>query len=75
MVPLHDLYNADVAPAVDWLKAQPYVDKSRIIMSGVSYGEIQTLVSAEKIPGVRGYIPFAPAAMSWKMIPLRKSAC
>ena len=26
-------------------------------MSGVSYGEIQTLVSAEKIPGVRGYIP------------------
>jgi dienelactone hydrolase len=72
MVLLHDVYNSDVAAAVEWLKSRPFVDKDRIIMSGVSYGGIQTLVSAEKGMGVRAFIPFAPAAMSWKMIPLRE---
>ncbi len=72
MAPLHDVVNADVAAEVEWLKARPYVDKSRIIMSGVSYGGIQTLVSAEKGMGVRGFVSFAPAAMSWKMLPLRE---
>jgi len=71
-VRLHDVYNTDVAAAVEWLKAQPYVDKNRIVMSGVSYGGIQTLVSAKKIAGVKGFISFAPAAMSWRMIPLRQ---
>lgn len=72
MVPLHDLYNKDVAAAMEWLKAQPYVDKNRIIITGVSYGGIQTLVAAEKGMGARGFISFAPAAMSWKMIVLRE---
>ena len=72
MVKLHAVYNRDVAAAVAWLKSQPYVDKNRVVMSGVSYGGIQTLVSAENIPGIRGFISFAPAAMSWKMIPLRE---
>jgi dienelactone hydrolase len=72
MVKLHAVYNRDVASAVDWLRSQAFVDKNRIVMSGVSYGGIQTLLSAELIPGVRGFIAFAPAAMSWKMIPLRE---
>jgi dienelactone hydrolase len=72
MVPLHEVYNADVAAALDWLKARPYVDKNKIIISGVSYGGIQTLISAEKIPGVRGCVSFAPGAMSWKMTVLRE---
>jgi dienelactone hydrolase len=72
MVPLHEVYNADVAAAVEWLKARPYVDKGRIVMSGVSYGGIQTLISAEKGMGVRCFISFAPAAMSWKMTVLRE---
>src|SRR5207245_8306619 len=72
MIALHDVYNTDVAAAVEWLKSQLFVDKSRIIMSGVSYGGIQTLVSAEKGMGIRGFISFAPAAMSWKMLPLRE---
>ncbi len=72
MVKLHTVYNRDVAAAVAWLKSQPFVDKNRVVMSGVSYGGIQTLVSAENIPGVRGFISFAPAAMSWKMVPLRE---
>jgi carboxymethylenebutenolidase len=72
MVKLHSVYNRDVAAAVDWLKSQPFVDRNRLVMSGVSYGGIQTLISAETIPGVRGFISFAPAAMSWRMIALRK---
>jgi carboxymethylenebutenolidase len=72
MVKMHDVYNLDVAAAVAWLKSQPFVDKDRVVMSGVSYGGIQTLVSAERIPGVRGFISFAPAAMSWRMVPLRE---
>ncbi len=72
MVTLHSVYNRDVAAAVDWLKSQPFVDRNRVVMSGVSYGGIQTLISAETIPGVRGFISFAPGAMSWKMVPLRE---
>ena len=71
MVPLHEVYNADVAAALDWLKARPYVDKNKIIITGVSYGGIQTLLSAERIPGVRGFVSFAPGAMSWRMTVLR----
>jgi dienelactone hydrolase len=72
MVALHDQYNLDVAAAVEWLKSRPFVARNRIVMSGVSYGGIQTLLSAEKGMGVRGFISFAPAAMSWRILPLRK---
>jgi dienelactone hydrolase len=62
---LHELYNKDVIAAVNWLKKQRYVDAQRIAMTGVSYGGIQTLLTAEKDPGIRAYVPFAPGAMSW----------
>ena len=64
-VRLLEMNNADVAAALDWLKAQPYVDRERIVMSGCSYGGIQTLLAAEQGWGVKGFVPFAPAAMSW----------
>ena len=41
-------------------------------MSGCSYGGIQTLLSVEKGLGVSGFIPFAPAAMSWANVELRQ---
>jgi carboxymethylenebutenolidase len=72
MVPLHDRANADVDAALEWLKRQPFADAKRIVMSGVSYGGIQTLLSAEKGGGVRAFVSFAPAAMSWRMLPLRE---
>jgi carboxymethylenebutenolidase len=65
-VELHERYNEDVVAAVSWLKSQPYVDANRIVMTGVSFGGIQTVLSAEKGLGVRAFIPFAPAAMSWR---------
>jgi poly(3-hydroxybutyrate) depolymerase len=64
-VALQDAYNQDVVEAVSWLSKRPEVDPSRIAMTGVSYGGIQTLLTAEKGLGIRAFIAFAPGAMSW----------
>ncbi len=61
----HDIYNADVVAALTWLKDQPFVDRERIVVTGVSYGGIQTLITAEKGLGVKAFVPFAPGAMSF----------
>jgi dipeptidyl aminopeptidase/acylaminoacyl peptidase len=63
---LQDVYNHDVADAVDWLMKRPEVDRNRVAMTGVSYGGIQILLAAEKGLGIRAFIPFAPGTMSWK---------
>jgi carboxymethylenebutenolidase len=65
VVAVHERANADVVAAVQWLKTQQNIDPARIVVSGVSYGGIQTLLTAEKDLGVSAYIAFAPAAMSW----------
>ena len=57
--------NEDVVAAMNWLKKQPEVDTSRIVVSGCSFGGIQTLLTAEKGLGARAFIAFAPAAQSW----------
>jgi carboxymethylenebutenolidase len=55
----------DVEAALAALKRLPEVDPNRIVMSGVSFGGIQTLLAAEKGLGVRAFVAFAPGAMSW----------
>jgi dienelactone hydrolase len=72
VVRLHEEYNKDVVAAVEWLKDQPFVDQRRLVMSGCSYGGIQTLLTAEKGLGLHAFVPFAPAAMSWANTELRK---
>lgn len=57
--------NQDVVAAMTWLRAQKEVDANRIVVSGCSFGGIQTLLSAEKGLGARAFIAFAPAAQSW----------
>jgi dienelactone hydrolase len=57
--------NEDVVAAMNWLKTQPEVDANRIVVSGCSFGGIQTLLTAEKGLGARAFIAFAPAAQSW----------
>jgi dienelactone hydrolase len=64
-VALHEAYNRDVVGAVEWLMRRPEIDRQRVVMTGVSYGGIQTLLTAEKGLGLRAFIPFAPGAMSW----------
>jgi dienelactone hydrolase len=65
IVALHEEANRDVVAAVKWLMQLPEVDSSRVIMTGVSFGGIQTLLAAEKGLGLRAFIAFAPAAQSW----------
>jgi dienelactone hydrolase len=68
VIALHEEASRDVDAALAWLKAQPAVDPNRIVMSGVSFGGIQTLLAAEKDLGVRAFVAFAPGAMSWRWI-------
>ena len=65
VVKLQEEYNKDVVAAVEWLKSQPFVDQKSIVMSGCSYGGTQTLLTSSKGLGLRAFVPFAPAAMSW----------
>jgi len=71
-VKLHDVYNEDVVAALAWLKEQSFVDANRIVVSGCSYGGIQTLITAEKGLGVKAFVPFAPGAMSFANVALRE---
>ena len=68
MVALQEEANRDVVAALAWLKARPDIDHDRIVMSGVSFGGIQTLLAAEKGLGVRAFVAFAPGAMSWRWV-------
>jgi dienelactone hydrolase len=56
----------DVVAALNYLKSRPFVDPSRIAVSGCSYGGIQTLLIGERDLGIRALVPFAPGAMSWE---------
>ncbi len=68
IVKLHELYNLDVEAAVAWVKQQKWADPGRIAMTGISYGGIQTILTAEKGLGLRAFLPFAPAAQSWNPV-------
>ena len=47
------------------LKQQPFVDTTRLVVAGCSYGGIQTLLGAERDAGYRAAVPISPAALSW----------
>ncbi len=64
-IALQELYNKDVEAAVAWLKEQTWADTRHIAMTGISFGGIQTLLTAEKGLGIEAFIAFAPAAQSW----------
>jgi dienelactone hydrolase len=68
VIALHEEASADVEAALEWLKHRPEIDPTKIVMSGVSFGGIQTLLAAEKRQGVRAFAAFAPGAMSWQHV-------
>jgi dienelactone hydrolase len=50
----------DVRAALDWATAQPWADKSRILVVGQSHGGWTTLAfGTENYPGVKGLVNFA----------------
>jgi carboxymethylenebutenolidase len=69
-IELHEKANADVVAALSWLKQQPFVKPDAVVMSGISYGGIQTVLACEKDLGIKAYVPFSPGAMSWAGNPL-----
>src|SRR6185503_6490220 len=49
-----------VATVLEWLRAQPFVDKERIVVVGQSHGGLTTMaLGTFNPPGVRGLINFA----------------
>src|SRR5207253_2824853 len=50
----------DLQGALEYLRAQPWVDKDRIIVAGQSYGGLATMAfGTRNFPGVKGLINFA----------------
>jgi carboxymethylenebutenolidase len=72
IVTLQEGHNLDVVGAVRWLQGRPEVDHSRVAMTGISFGGIQTLLAAEKGLGLRAFVAFAPAAQSWRNTQLQQ---
>jgi len=62
----------DVQAALAWLRERPEVDPQRIVVSGCSFGGIQTILAAERLRDVSAFVAFAPAAMSWSDSQLRE---
>jgi carboxymethylenebutenolidase len=65
MVELQQAEVDDVVAGLTYLRSLPFVDGSRLAISGCSYGGIQTLLTGERDLGVKALVPFAPGAMSW----------
>jgi dienelactone hydrolase len=56
---------ADVRAAIASVRTRPEVDVARVGVTGVSYGGILSLMSAEADSTLRAAVAFAPAAMNW----------
>jgi carboxymethylenebutenolidase len=59
----------DVMAAVEYVDSLPYVDPTRVAVTGCSYGGIVTLLAAERGTGVEAAVDFAGGAMSWARSP------
>jgi dienelactone hydrolase len=69
-VEFYESHNRDVLAAVEFLKAQSFVDESQVVMAGTASGAVQTLLASEKEIGVRAFIVFSPGSASWNDNPL-----
>lgn len=57
--------NEDVVAALSWLKKQRDIIPDEIVVAGVAYGGLQSLLAAERGLDLRACIAFSPVAMSW----------
>jgi dienelactone hydrolase len=61
--------NDDVVTAIEWLRAQRFVDGKNVSVAGCSFGGIEALFTAERPLGLNAVIDFAGASMSWTSSP------
>lgn len=59
----------DQLAGLAFAKKQPFVDTTRLVVAGCSYGGIQTLLGAERDAGYRAAVSISPAALSWRSNP------
>jgi len=57
---------ADQLAGLAFAKTLPFVDTTRLVVAGCSYGGIQTLLAAERGAGFRAAMAISPAALSWR---------
>jgi carboxymethylenebutenolidase len=60
----------DQMAGLAYLRRLPFVDQSRIVVAGCSYGGIQAMLGAEKSAEYRAVLSISPAALSWEPNPL-----
>lgn len=72
-VELQEIHQNDIVAALSYLKRLSFVDTSRIVMVGGSFGGIQCVLSTEKQLGLQAVVAFSPAAMSWSKVPELRS--
>jgi len=63
----------DQLAGLAYLRGLPFVDTSRIVVAGCSYGGIQTLLGAERGVGYRAAVAISPGALSWAGNPLLRT--
>lgn len=65
-VEFYESHNKDVLAAIEFIKAQSFIDDRRVVMAGSASGAVQSLLASEKETGVRAFVVFSPGAASWK---------
>ena len=55
----------DQLAGLAFAKTLPFVDTTRLVVAGCSYGGIQTLLAAERGAGFKAAMAISPAALSW----------
>lgn len=56
----------DQLAGLAYAKTLPFVDPSRVVVAGCSYGGIETLLAAERGAGFKAAFSISPAALSWQ---------
>jgi carboxymethylenebutenolidase len=59
----------DQLAGLAFLKRQAFVDTTRLVVSGCSFGGIQTIFGAVRHVGYRAAVSISPAALSWNNSP------
>jgi dienelactone hydrolase len=57
---------SDQLAGLAYARTLAFVDTSRLVVAGCSYGGIQTLLAAERGAGFKAALAISPAALSWR---------